>query len=79
MKVRIEKKRRGVKYRGFGTLKHDAPDYLKEIASEGGKAAHRAKTAHEWTSAEAAKAGRKGGLATAAANRARVAQTDLRP
>ena len=35
-----------------------------EIASKGGKAAHRKGTAHEWTSSEAKEAGRKGGLAS---------------
>ena len=33
----------------------------REIASKGGKAAHEQGTAHEWDSAEAAEAGRKGG------------------
>lgn len=33
----------------------------REIASKGGKAAHVHGTAHEWTSAEARVAGRKGG------------------
>ena len=34
----------------------------REIASKGGKAAHRKGTAHEWNSKEAAEAGRRGGL-----------------
>jgi uncharacterized protein len=33
----------------------------REIASKGGKAAHEQGTAHEWTSEEAAEAGRRGG------------------
>lgn len=33
----------------------------KQIASKGGKAAHRKGTAHEWDSEEARQAGRKGG------------------
>lgn len=33
----------------------------REIASKGGRAAHEKGTAHEWTSAEARTAGRKGG------------------
>jgi general stress protein YciG len=33
----------------------------REIASEGGRAAHKQGTAHEFTSAEARAAGRKGG------------------
>jgi general stress protein YciG len=36
----------------------------KEIASKGGRAAHVKGTAHEWTSAEAREAGRKGGMAS---------------
>lgn len=35
----------------------------KEIASKGGKAAHEKGTAHQFTSEEAAAAGRKGGQA----------------
>ncbi len=44
--------------RGFGAM---SPEVRKAIASKGGKAAHARGTAHEWTSAEAAAAGRKGG------------------
>jgi general stress protein YciG len=36
----------------------------REIASKGGRAAHRKGTAHEWTSEEAREAGRKGGMAS---------------
>lgn len=36
----------------------------REIASMGGKAAHQKGTAHEFNSAEAADAGRKGGKAS---------------
>ena len=36
----------------------------RRIASKGGKAAHALGRAHEWTSKEAAEAGRKGGSAT---------------
>ncbi|MDQ3068148.1 MAG: hypothetical protein M3R55_00275 [Acidobacteriota bacterium] len=46
----------------------------KEIASKGGKAAHQKGTAHEWTSEEARNAGRKGGLASHARRRERLAQ-----
>jgi uncharacterized protein len=35
----------------------------REIAAMGGRAAHRAGTAHQFTSAEAQEAGRKGGSA----------------
>lgn len=35
----------------------------REIASQGGKAAHKKGTAHKWTSETAREAGRKGGKA----------------
>ena len=38
-----------------------SPDKQREIASKGGRAAHRKGTAHEWTTDEARSAGRKGG------------------
>jgi hypothetical protein len=41
------------------------PARHREVASVAGKAGHAQKTAHEWTSDEAAAAGRKGGLKTA--------------
>lgn len=37
------------------------PQRQREIASAGGRAAHRQGVAHEWTSDEAREAGRKGG------------------
>jgi general stress protein YciG len=40
------------------------PALVREIARKGGKAAHTAGTAHEFTTEEARAAGRKGGLAT---------------
>jgi general stress protein YciG len=46
--------------RGFAAMD---PKLVSEIASKGGKAAHAAGTAHEFTSEEARAAGRKGGLA----------------
>jgi uncharacterized protein len=39
------------------------PQRQREIASEGGRAAHLKGTAHQFTSEEAREAGRKGGLA----------------
>jgi len=47
--------------RGFAAMD---PKLVSEIARKGGKAAHSAGKAHEFTSAEAREAGRKGGLAT---------------
>jgi len=46
--------------RGFAAMD---PKRVSEIASKGGKAAHLAGTAHEFTSDEARNAGKKGGLA----------------
>lgn len=37
---------------------------MSELAKRGGKAAHKAGTAHQFTSDEARIAGRKGGMAT---------------
>ena len=44
--------------RGFAAMD---PEKQKQIASEGGRAAHRQGVAHEWTADEAREAGRKGG------------------
>ena len=57
------------KPRGFAAM--DAK-LVSELAKRGGVAAHRAGTAHEFTSDEARAAGRKGGMATHAKRRARV-------
>ena len=48
--------------RGFASMDEDRQ---REIASEGGKAAHEKGTAHEFSSEEAREAGRKGGEARA--------------
>jgi general stress protein YciG len=55
------------KPRGFAAMD---PNLVSELAKRGGKAAHRAGTAHQFTSAEAREAGRKGGMATHAKRRA---------
>lgn len=47
--------------RGFASM---SPAKQREIASKGGKAAHKKGTAHEWTTKEAREAGRKGGKAS---------------
>jgi uncharacterized protein len=54
--------------RGFASMD---PQRQREIASEGGRAAHEKGTAHEFTSEEAREAGRKGGMARSQSNRAR--------
>lgn len=50
----------GTSNRGFASMD---PARQREIASEGGKAAHQKGTAHEFTSEEARAAGSKGGKA----------------
>ncbi|KAF1041285.1 MAG: hypothetical protein GAK35_03409 [Herbaspirillum frisingense] len=49
----------GTSNRGFAAMD---PQKQRQIASMGGKAAHAKGAAHEFTSAEAREAGRKGGL-----------------
>jgi uncharacterized protein len=44
--------------RGFAAM---SPERQRQIASEGGRAAHRLGVAHQWNSNEAREAGRKGG------------------
>lgn len=51
---------KGTSNRGFASMDEDKQ---REIASQGGRAAHEAGTAHEFTSEEAREAGRKGGEA----------------
>jgi general stress protein YciG len=46
--------------RGFASMN---PEKQRQIASIGGKAAHKKGTAHEWSSEEARMAGQKGGRA----------------
>jgi general stress protein YciG len=55
------------KLRGFAAMD---PKLVSELAKRGGLAAHRAGTAHQFTTAEAREAGRKGGKATHAKRRA---------
>jgi len=54
-------KQGGKSERGFAAMD---PNRQREIASEGGKAAHQSGNAHEFTSEEARAAGRKGGQAS---------------
>jgi len=44
--------------RGFASM---TLERRREVAAKGGRNAHRLGRGHEWTPAEAAKAGRKGG------------------
>ncbi|MBY0525126.1 MAG: KGG domain-containing protein [Gemmataceae bacterium] len=56
--------------RGFAGMDQEKQ---REIASKGGRAAHRKGTAHEFTPEEAREAGRKGGHAAHQSARARQA------
>jgi uncharacterized protein len=62
--------------RGFAAMDRKL---VSEIARKGGKAAHSAGTAHEFTSEEARVAGRKGGRATHAKRRKVVEDQDTKP
>lgn len=44
--------------RGFAAM---SPERQREIASQGGRAAHQQGVAHEWNATEAKEAGKKGG------------------
>ena len=57
------------KKKGFASW---SPEKLREAAVKGGKAAHRAGTAHEFSSEEARIAGRKGAAATHSKNKKSV-------
>jgi hypothetical protein len=54
--------------RGFASMD---PQRQREIASEGGRAAHKQGVAHEWSSEEAREAGRKGGQNSRGGGRSR--------
>lgn len=62
--------------RGFAAMDRTL---VSDIARKGGKAAHSAGTAHEFTSDEAREAGRKGGLAVHAKRRKAVADPQVAP
>jgi general stress protein YciG len=49
-----------IELRGFASMDRNKQ---RQIASQGGRAAHKKGSAHEWTREEAQAAGRKGGLA----------------
>jgi general stress protein YciG len=62
--------------RGFAAMDRKL---VSEIARKGGKAAHSAGTAHEFTSEEARVAGRKGGRATHAKRRKLIEEQQEKP
>ncbi len=53
-----DSKKSGKGNQGFKSME---PEERSKIAAKGGTVAHQKGTAHEWTSKEAAEAGRKGG------------------
>ncbi len=57
-KARPRSKRASVPGRGFASM---SPTRQRQIASQGGRAAHEQGTAHEFSRAEARAAGQKGG------------------
>ncbi len=61
-----QKQGSGKSERGFASMD---PQRQREIASEGGRAAHQSGKAHQFTSREASEAGRKGGQASGGGNR----------
>ena len=71
MKARTNEQTAG---RGFASMDERKK---RQIASQGGRAAHRLGTAHEFTSEEARSAGRKGGGAVSM-NRAHMAEIGRR-
>lgn len=64
------------KKRGFAAMDRKL---VSEIASKGGKAAHAAGTAHEFTGEEAREAGRKGGRALQAKRRGQQREAQVAP
>ena len=64
--------KQGSSNRGFASMD---PQRQREIASEGGRAAHEKGTAHEFTPEEARAAGRKGGQARSESNRSKSSAT----
>jgi general stress protein YciG len=59
--------------RGFASMD---PQKQREIASEGGRAAHKQGVAHEWSSEEAREAGRKGGQNSRGGGRSRTNRSE---
>lgn len=57
----IEKRESQKSRRGFAAM---SPERQREIASQGGRAAHEQGVAHEWSKDEARAAGKKGGQAS---------------
>ena len=63
-----------VKAKGFAAMD---PARVKQIASQGGKAAHQKSVAHQWTKLEAKADGAKGGQASASKKKSALQRTSL--
>mgnify|MGYP001582550149 FL=1 len=70
----MAKKRKG--RRGLASMPLEKQ---REIASKGGKAAHKKGTAHEWTREEARKAGKLGGKVSRGGRGKTAVQSDSVP
>jgi general stress protein YciG len=57
-RINVSERGQGSSNRGFAAM---SPERQRQIASEGGRAAHKQGVAHEWNKEEARNAGRKGG------------------
>lgn len=60
--------------RGFAAM---SPERQREIASQGGRAAHQQGVAHEWNKDEARAAGKKGGQASGFRRKSSSGSNDL--
>jgi uncharacterized protein len=60
--------------RGFAAMD---PERQRQIASQGGRAAHQQGVAHEWSADEARQAGRKGGQNSGSKRRTRGDDRDI--
>ena len=59
--------------RGFASMD---PEQQRQIASSGGRTAHKKGVAYQWSSAEAREAGRRGGLKSAERRRQAKAERE---
>lgn len=74
--IMAENRSRGTSRRGFASMD---PETQRQIARQGGRAAHQMGVAHEFTSSEAREAGRKGGQARRNKNRGTSPDSNDRP
>lgn len=62
--------------RGFAAM---SPERQRQIAQQGGKAAHQQGVAHQWNRQEAKEAGKKGGLASGEKRKSQCDGGDPKP